>query len=89
MPISLLILPDTAIVVVIVVLTYDLEGVGDDTDSHELFTVVATVHHEGVGETLDDGALGLSESLDGISASRVRDVDGCADLDVIAVPSPY
>lgn len=62
---------------------------GDDTDSHELFTVVATIHHEGVGETLDDGALGLSESLDGISASRVRDVHGCADLDVIAVPSPY
>lgn len=60
---------------------------GDDTDSHELFTVVATVHHEGVGETLDDGALGLSEALDGISASRVRDVDGSSDLDVVAIQS--
>jgi hypothetical protein len=59
--------------------------VGNDADSHELFTVVATVHHEGVGETLNDRALGLSKALDGISASRVRDVDWCADLDVIAV----
>lgn len=58
---------------------------GDDTDSHELFTVVAAVHHERVGEALDDRALGLSESLDGISASRVRDVDGGSDLDVITV----
>jgi hypothetical protein len=73
------------IVIAIVGLTYDLEGVGNDTDSHELFTIVATVHHEGVGETLNDGALGLSETLDGISTSRVRDVDRCSDLDVIAV----
>jgi hypothetical protein len=58
---------------------------GDDADGHELFTVVATVHHEGVGETLDDWALGLSESLDSISASGVRDVDGCSDLDVITI----
>jgi hypothetical protein len=75
----------SSLVILIVGITYDLKGVGDDTDSHELFTVVATVHHERVGETLDDGALGLSESLDSISASRVRDVDGCADLDIIAV----
>ena len=58
---------------------------GDDADGHELFTVVATVHHEGVGETFDDGALGLSESLDGISASGVRDIDGCSDLNIITV----
>lgn len=51
--------------------TYDLEGVGDDAHSHELLSVVAAVHHERVGETLNDGALGLPESLDGISAGRV------------------
>ena len=64
--------------------TYDLEGVGNDADSHELLSVVAAVHHEGVGETLNDGALGLPEALDSISAGRVGDVDGGADLDVIA-----
>ena len=57
---------------------------GNDAHSHKLLSVVAAVHHEGVGETLDDGALRLSEPLDGISASRVRDVDGGSDLDVIA-----
>lgn len=43
----------------------------NDTDSHELLSVVAAVHHERVGETLDDGALGLPEPLDGISAGGV------------------
>lgn len=64
--------------------TYDLEGVGNNTDSHELLSVVTTVHHQGVGETLDDGALCLSESLLGVSAGGVGDVDWGADLDVIA-----
>jgi len=49
----------------------DLESVSNDTDSHELLSVVAAVHHERVGEALNDGALGLPESLDGISAGRV------------------
>ena len=56
----------------------------NDTDSHELLSVVAAVHHERVGEALDDGALGLPESLDGIAAGRVRCVDRRADLDVVA-----
>ena len=51
--------------------TYDLERVGNDSDSHELLAVVAAVHHERVGEALNDGALGLPESLDGITAGRV------------------
>jgi hypothetical protein len=68
----------------VVVVTYDLEGVGNDADSHELLSVVTTVHHQGVGKTLDDGALCLAESLLCISAGGVGDVDGCADLDVIA-----
>lgn len=63
--------------------TYDLKGVSDDTNGHELLAVVAAVHHQGVGKALDDWALSLSEALDGISASRVGDVDGRADLNVI------
>lgn len=64
--------------------TYDLEGVGNDADGHQLLAVVAAVGHQGVGQTLDDGAVGLAEPLDGISAGRVRQVDGVADLDVVA-----
>lgn len=69
-------------------MSYDLEGVRNDADSHELLSVVAAVHHEGVGQTLDDGAVRLAESLGGISTSGVRDVDGGSDLDVIAVKFP-
>lgn len=65
--------------------TYDLERVGNNADSHELLAVVATVHHEGVGQALDDGALRLAEALGGIAASGVRKVDGVTDLDVVAV----
>ena len=57
----------------------------NDADSHELLAVVAAVHHERVGEALDNGTVGLTEALHGITASRVRDVDGGADLDVVAV----
>jgi len=62
----------------------DLEGVGDNADGHDLLSVVAAVHHKGVGETLNDGALGLAEALGGVTASRVREVDGLTDLDVVA-----
>lgn len=65
--------------------TYDLESVVNDADSHELLAVVAAVHHQGVGETLNDRAVGLAESLDGISAGGVGDVDGVAQRDVVAV----
>lgn len=65
--------------------TYDLEGVSDDADSHELLAVVAAVHHERVGQPLNDGAVGLAESLDGISASRVGDVDGVSQGNVVAI----
>lgn len=67
--------------------THNLKGVGNDANSHELLSVVATVHHERVGKALDDRALRLAEALDGISAGAVGDVDGLADLDVVAVAS--
>lgn len=31
--------------------TYDLESVGNNADSHDLLSVVATVHHDGVGQS--------------------------------------
>jgi len=65
-------------------LAHDLEGVRNDADGHELLAVVATVHHEGVGEALNDGAVGLAETLDRIATGGVGEVDGGADLDVVA-----
>ena len=56
----------------------------NDADSHELLAVVAAVHHERVGETLNDGAVGLAEPLGGIATGGVREVDRGADLDVVA-----
>jgi len=57
--------------------------VGDDANSHELFTVVAAIHHQRVCEALDDGALGFSETLASIATGRVGDIDGRADLNVV------
>lgn len=58
---------------------------GDDANGQKLLSVVAAVHHERVGETLDDRALSLAETLGGIATGRVGEVDGGADLDVVAV----
>lgn len=55
----------------------------NDADSHQLLSVVAAVHHQGVGKTLNDRALGLAEALGGISTSGVREVNGLSDLNVI------
>ena len=65
--------------------TYDLESVGHNADSLELLAAVATVHHERVGQTLDDGALSLAETLGRIAAGSVREVDGRTNLNVVAV----
>lgn len=54
----------------------DLKSVLDDADSHQLLAVVAAVHHHGVGQTLHNGALGLAETLGGITSSRVWQVLG-------------
>ena len=54
----------------------DLEGVLDDTDGHDLLSVVPPVHHEGVGQTLDDGALSLTETLDVVPTGSMGKVVG-------------
>ena len=64
--------------------TYDFKSVGYNSHGHELLAVVAAVHHQGVGETLDDGALGFAETLYSVAAGGVGDVDWGANLDVIA-----
>ena len=64
---------------------HDFECMRDNADSHELLAVVATIHHEGVREALDNGAIGFTEPLDGITTSGVRDVDWRAYLDVVTV----
>lgn len=57
---------------------------GDDADGHQLFTVVAAVHHQRVGEALDYGTLGFAESFHGVAASGMGDINWGADLYVIA-----
>jgi len=67
----------------------DGEGVIDDADSHQLLSVVAAIHHQGVGETLNDRTLSLAEPLGGITTGGVRKVDRGPDLHIIAVePNP-
>ena len=61
----------------------------DDADGHEFLAVVAAVHHQRVGEALDDGALGFAEAFDGVAAGGVGNVDGSADLDVISASPQY
>ena len=50
----------------------DLEGVGNNADSHELLAIVAAVEHESINKTLDNWHLSLAELLHGVTASRVR-----------------
>merc|ERR1719154_382971 len=59
----------------------DLEAVLDDPDSHELLAVVPAVHHEGVHQTLNNGALSLAETLGSISSGGVGEVLGVLLLD--------
>jgi hypothetical protein len=65
--------------------SHNLKGVRNDADGHQLLAVVAAVHHQRVGEALNDGAVGLAEPLGSIATSGVREVDGRPDLDVVAV----
>ena len=57
---------------------------GHDPNSHQLLAIVPTVHHERISQSFNDWALGLAETLDGIAAGRVRNVDGRPDLNVVA-----
>ena len=57
----------------------------DDSHSHELLAIIAAVHHERIGEALNDGAIRFPKSLDGIAACRMGDVDRRPDLNVVAV----
>ena len=52
----------------------DFHGVLDNPDSHELLAIVSTVHHEGVGEPLNNGALCLPETLHRVPTSSVRNI---------------
>ncbi|GAO51171.1 hypothetical protein G7K_5282-t1 [Saitoella complicata NRRL Y-17804] len=74
----------------------DLEGVGigqevddlnemmlDNADSQQLLTVVTAVHHQSVGQTLNDGALSLPEPLVGVTTSSVGEVGRGTDLNVV------
>jgi hypothetical protein len=54
----------------------NLHGVLDDAYSQDLLAIVAAVHHERVGEALNDGALRLAEALLRVPSRRVRQVRG-------------
>jgi len=49
----------------------DVKSVLNNSDSLHLLAVVSAVHHQRVGETLDDWALRLSEAFLVVSASSV------------------
>lgn len=55
---------------------HNFETVLDNADRHELLAVVASVHHERIDQSLDHGALGLAESLGGITPGAVGNVLG-------------
>lgn len=57
----------------------------NDPYSHEFLAVIAPIHHQGIRQALDNGALCFAEALYGVAAGGVGDVDWGADLDVITV----
>ena len=59
----------------------DLKAVLDSPDGHQLLSVVPSVHHEGIDQSLNDGALGLTETLGGITSGAVGNVLGVLVLD--------
>lgn len=54
----------------------DFHSMLDNTNSHELFSIVSPVHHQRVGQSLDNGALCLPETLDLVPTSSMGHV-GC------------
>ena len=63
---------------------YNFKGMGNDADGHQFLAVVATVHHKGIGQALDYGALSFAETFDSITACGMGDVNWRADLNVVA-----
>lgn len=61
----------------------DLEGVGNNADSHELLAIVAAVEHESINKTLDNWHLSLAELLHRVATSRVRREHIVAERNVI------
>lgn len=49
--------------------------------SHQFFAIVSAVHHQWVGDALNNGALGLTETLGGVATSTVWQVNGIFLLD--------
>ena len=52
----------------------------DNSDGHQLFTVVATVHHQRIDQSFDNWALSLSESLDLVTARGVWEELLCVSI---------
>ena len=52
----------------------DLKAVLDNPDGHQLLAIVASVHHEGVDQPLDDGALGLAETLGSVTSCETNKI---------------
>jgi len=61
----------------------DLKRMSDDPDGQELLSVVPSVHHQRVDETLDNGHTTLGELLLGVSTGGVGNVDGMLNVDVV------
>ena len=64
----------------------DFHSVLDDSDRHQLLSVVSSVHHERVSEPLNDGALSLPESLHRVSSGGVGNKGGvfsCLNSNVV------
>lgn len=59
----------------------DLEGVLHDANGHQFLAVVAALHHQRVGQALNNRALGLAETLGGIATGRMRREAGILLLD--------
>lgn len=65
----------------------DLHSVLDDPNSHKLLAIVSTVHHERVGEPLNNGTLSFPEPLHRVSSSSVRNIRcmlGCRHSNIIS-----
>lgn len=65
----------------------NLHSMLDDPNSQEFLAIVSTVHHERVGQPLNNGALRLPEPLHRVPAGGVRHIRGvlgCRHSDIIS-----